>query len=294
MKVNTYIVLVSILILAFFITGCGKNKTPLDRLIVATSIQPFAGFIEKIGGEKVEVMVMVPAGADPHTYEPKPSQMKALSDASMYVSVAAGLEFELVYMEKLVAINPDMLVVKGSQGIELIAGTEHESEVSVAGSSNPHTWLSPKLAMQIIRTICNGLIQVDPGNQSFYEHNRDIYLDEISQLDKDISTGLASVQNRRFMVVHPAWTYFAREYNLEEIAIEVDGKEPSAQSMAQLIDEAIAFNIKVVFASPQFNQKSAKSIAQAIGGRVVLADNLARDYVPNMRYVFGEMQAAME
>lgn len=294
MKIIPPVLLASILILTSLITGCGKNDYPVDGLIVATSIQPLAGFIEKVGGEKVSVMVMVPSGADPHTYEPKPSQMKALSNASMYVSVAAGLEFELVYMDKLIDINPGMLVVNSSQGIELIAGTEHEEEGREADLSNPHTWLSPKLALHIVRTICNGLIQVDPDSRSFYESNRDVYLTELWQLDSDISTGLAAVQNRRFMVFHPAWTYFARDYNLEEIAIEVDGKEPSAQSMALLIDEAKANSIKVVFASPQFNQKSAESIAQAIGGRVVLVDSLARDYIPNMRYVLSEMLAAME
>ncbi len=291
MKFILPILLASILLVAS-ITGCGQNGDSGGRLVIATSIEPLAGFIEKIGGDGVDVLVMVPVGADPHTYEPRPSQMKALSKAAAYFSVDAGLEFGLVYMNKLSGINPDMLVVKCSQGVDLISGSGHDGEEGE--TFNPHYWLSPRIVLRIVDTICSGLIQVDPDNRSFYEQNRDQYLDEIQKLDDDISAGLSGVLNRRFMVFHPAWTYFAREYDLQEIAIEVEGKEPSAQALVHLIDEARAYNIKVVFASLQFSQKSAEYIAQSIGGRVVLVDGLARDYIPNMRYMLGEMLAAME
>jgi zinc transport system substrate-binding protein len=124
--------------------------------------------------------------------------------------------------------------------------------------------------------------------------NRDTYLDKLDELDKEISDKLADVQNRAFIVFHPSWGYFASDYNLEQIAIEVDGKEPSAQDIAHVIEEAKDHNIKVVFASPQFNPQSAEVIAREIDGRVILIDNLARDYIENMQAVLDELSQAME
>ncbi len=283
-------IIMALILLVEALGGCTVQESSTDRLVIATSIEPLAGFIEKIGGEKVEVLVMVPAGADPHTYEPMPDQMKSLSRAVMYASVGAGLEFELVYLDKLFDINPHMLKVDCSDGIDLLQETSGTEERSL----NPHYWLSPRNALRVISNLCDGLVQIDPDNRVFYKENCDAYAKEITALDNEISTGLSGVKNRYFMDFHPAWTYFAQDYNLREIAIEVEGKEPGAQSMADLIDIAKLYNVKVVFVSPQFNQKSAEAIAQAIGGRVVMVDSLARDYVPNMRYVFNEMLRSME
>ena len=282
--------------------GCGKAANPADKIGVVVTILPQVEFVENVGGEKVDVTVMVPLGAGPHTYEPLPSQMKALARAEMYAKVGSGVEFELVWLEKLVSTNKEIVLVDCSTGIQLIqmAGDQdHEDEQSEEelhspGAMDPHIWMSPLNAKIMVQNICDGLVQVDPGNRAFYERNRDAYLQELTALDQDVREGLSGVTNRRFMVYHPSFGYFAKEYNLTMLPIEEEGKEPTPAGIVHLIEQAKEDNIKVIFASPQFNPRSAEVIADEIGGRVVLIDSLARDYVANLRTVLSELVQAME
>jgi zinc transport system substrate-binding protein len=146
----------------------------------------------------------------------------------------------------------------------------------------------------MVRNICAGLIEIDPGNRRYYEQNRDAYLQQLAEIDREIIDSLAEVENRRLMVYHPAFGYFAREYDLTMISIEKEGKEPTAASLAHLIEQAKAYDIRVIFAEPQFDPKSAEVIAKAIGGRVVLIDALAKDYIGNLRLIRNEMLTALE
>ena len=280
-------------VLVFSATACAPEVETDDRVGVVVTILPQAEFVENVGGEKVRVTVMVPPGASPHTYEPTPSQMTALAKAEMYAKVGSGVEFELVWMDKLLATNPDMLVVDCSRGIELqemVAEDEHEH----SEREDPHIWMSPANAQIMVRNICAGLIGVDPENKGYYEQNRDAYLQQLAEIDREIRDGLAGVENRRLMVYHPAFGYFTREYDLIMIPIEKEGKEPTAAGLAHLIEQAKAHDIRVIFAEPQFDPKSAEVIAEAIGGRVVLIDTLAKDYIGNLRLIMNEMLSALE
>ncbi len=172
-------------------------------------------------------------------------------------------------------------------------GEEYEWEED-HGAMDPHIWLSPLNAKIMVQNIYEGLVQVDPGNRAYYEQNRDTYLQKLTKLDQDIREDLSRVNNRKFMVYHPAFGYFAKEYNLTLLPIEAEGKEPTAVGMAHLIEQAKEHNIRVIFASPQFNPQSAEVIAKAIDGRVVFIDSLARDYIVNMRLLLGELIQAME
>ncbi|KPK47214.1 MAG: hypothetical protein AMJ77_03845 [Dehalococcoidia bacterium SM23_28_2] len=276
--------------------GDGEETDSAGKLGVVVSIAPQAEFVEKVGGENVDVTVMVPSGASPHAYEVTPGQMKALAEAEMYAKVGSGVDFEVVWMDRLEAANDDMLVVDCSEGVQLIpmAGEDEPEEADHQGAMDPHIWLSPPNAKSMVENIYAGLLQVDPENKAYYESNRDAYLRELTELDQDIKDGLAGVTNRRFMVYHPAFGYFAEEYDLTMLPIEEEGKEPTAAGIAHLIDEAKEHNIKVIFVSPQFNPQSAKVIAGEIGGSVVSIDPLARDYVENLRIVLGELVQAME
>jgi zinc transport system substrate-binding protein len=285
------LVLITCLIVAA--AACPQQTEANTKLGVVITILPQAEFVENIGGDKVDITVMVPPEASPHTYEPTPSQMAALSQAKLYAKVGSGVEFELTWMDKLIAQNEDMLVVDCSKGIELqpmTAGDEDEP----AGGMDPHIWMSPINAQTMVRNIADGLIQVDPDNREYYEQNRDAYLEKLAQLDQDIRDGLAGVQNRVFMVYHPAFGYFASCYDLTMLPIEAEGKEPTPAGLQHLIEQAKEHNIRVVFAEPQFNPQSAKVIADAIDGRVVLINPLARDYIENMRILTGELVQAME
>jgi zinc transport system substrate-binding protein len=280
-------------VLVFSATACAPEVETSDKVGVVVTILPQAEFVENVGGEKVRVTVIIPPGASPHTYEPTPSQMTALAKAEMYAKVGSGVEFELVWMDKLLATNPDMLVVDCSRGIELqemVAEDEREH----SEREDPHIWMSPVNARIMVRNICAGLIETDPGNRRYYEQNRDAYLQQLAEIDREIIDSLAGVENRRLMVYHPAFGYFTRDYGLTMISIEKEGKEPTAASLAHLIEQAKAYDIRVIFAEPQFDSKSAEVIAKAIGGRVVLIDALAKDYIGNLRLIRNEMLTALE
>lgn len=283
--------------LMFAVLSCAPEEEKDEKVGVVVTVLPQAEFVESVGGEKVSVTVMVPPGASPHTYEPKPVQMAALAEAEMYAKVGSGVEFELVWLDKLIAANKEMIVVDCSKGVELQEAEpdgEHEGEHENHSRMDPHIWMSPLNAQIMVRNICNGLIEVDPESRSYYEQNRDDYLQQLTEIDRKMRDGLAEVKNRRFMVYHPAFGYFASEYNLEMIAIEEEGKEPTAAGLVRLIEKAKAYDIRVIFAEPQFNPKSAEVIAEAIGGKVVLIDSLARDYIDNLRLILREMLPVME
>jgi zinc transport system substrate-binding protein len=232
---------------------------------------------------------MVPPGADPHTTELTPSKMTEVAEAKMYAKVGSGIEFELSYMDKIEAVNKNMLVVDCSKGIELVTSVDPNEP-----GMDPHIWVSPLNAKIMVQNICDGLVQVDPANKDYYEQNRDAYLQKLDSLDQEIRSSLANIKNRAFIVLHPSWGYFAKDYDLEQIPIEIGGKEPSAQDITRIIDEAKQRNIKIIFASPQFNPQMAEVIANEIGGKVVLIDPLAKDYIDNLRMVLDEMVQAME
>lgn len=283
--------------LAFLNISCQGVSQRVEKIGVVVTILPQADFVQNVGGEKVDITVMVPPGADPHTYELTPSQMVKVSKAKIYAKVGSGVEFELAWMDKIIAQNKAMLVTDCSKGIQMREMEEYhhdEDNGEHHQGEDPHIWLSPKNAKLMVGNICSGLIQVDPQNEAYYTRNRDEYLAKLDALDKDIQEGLSGLRNRRFIVFHPAWGYFAKDYNLEQIPIEIGGKEPSAKDIANLIQKAEEQNIKIIFASPEFNPRSAEVIAKEIGGRVVFIDSLAKDYINNMRLVLNELVQAME
>jgi len=286
-----------LLALTLAATACQRPDWHDQRIGVMVTLLPQVEFVEAVGGERVEAKAMVPPGADPHTYELNPSQLVQVSKARMYAKVGSGVEFELTWMDKLIAQNKNMLVVDCSKGIQLIRATEDENG-TVSGEtylgSDPHIWLSPPNVKIMVENIYQGLIQLDPEGEMYYTQNKDEYLAKLDNLDRDIRAGLAGIKNRRFIVFHPAWGYFAKEYGLEQLAIEIGGKEPSARDIANLVKLAKENNIKVIFASPQFNPQSAEIIAREIGGRVVFIDALAKDYIGNMRLVLDGFVQSME
>lgn len=299
----TIAVVFLITLLAITAISCSTEKTDTGKVVVAVTLLPQAGFVEAIASDKVEVVVMVPPGASPHTYEVTPAQMTQLSKAKMYAKVGSPVEFELAWMDKLIAQNKAMLVVDCSQGIQLMemAEEEHEHEHEAEAESDhehegldPHIWLSVKNAKIMVQNICDGLVQIDPSNKTYYEDNCADYIDELDELDSELADDLSGVTNRHFIVFHPAFGYFARDYNLTQIAVEQGGKEPVADYIVRLIEEAKEHDIKVVFVSPQYSTKSAETIAKEIGGQVVIIDPLAKDFIENMHAIEAAMKQAMQ
>jgi len=287
--ISTVLMLLLTISLIAAAVGCNRETETTGKTVVAVTILPQAGFVEAIGGDKVEVVVMVPPGASPHTYEVTPDQMTKLSNAKMYAKVGSPVEFELAWMDNLIAVNKSMLVVDCSQGIDLTKSQDPDEP-----GLDPHIWLSVRNAKIMAQNICDGMVQVDAANKSYYEKNCANYLENLTKLDSELTNDLSGVKNRNFIVFHPAFGYFARDYNLQQIGVEQDGKEPDADYIVRLIKEAKAHGIRVVFVSPQYSTRSAESIAKEIGGKVVIIDPLAKDFVDNMRAIESAMKQAMK
>jgi zinc transport system substrate-binding protein len=268
-----YIVLIGALLL--FTAGCSTGTgtdTIADRIVVAVSILPQAEFVESVGREHVEVIVMIPPGASPASYEPAPEQMLDLARADMYVKVGSPLPFEQVYLSRLVDQNPDMRIVDSSAGIGIV-------------DNDPHIWNSPSNVMVMTGHIAAGLSEVDPQNEDEYHKNAAEYIQQLAELDSEIKGILRESEGKAFMVFHPSWGYFSRDYGLVQIPIETEGKEPSAKELQELIQVAKSGNITVIFVSPQTSMASPQLIAQQINGEVVIADPLAPDFSANLRDV---------
>ncbi len=267
-----------------------------ESIIVAVSVLPQAEFVDKVGGDKVKTVVIIPPGADPHTYEPSPKEIANVSKASMYVIVGVDMPFEEVWINRFESINSGTLIVNSSNGIKLreLAAHDHHEEEGVeehAGESeanneetelDPHIWTSPTNTKIMVENIYEGLAKIDPENKTYYAQNRDAYLKELDALDARIREKLEGKTERNFIVYHPAWGYFAADYNLTMIPVEIEGKEPSAQDLAKLVDLSKEKHVKIIFIQPQTSTQSAQAVAEEIGGEVVAVDPLAKDYIANM------------
>jgi zinc transport system substrate-binding protein len=268
-----------------------------EPIPVFVSIPPQKYFVEKIGGSFVQVSVMVPPGANPHIYEPRPTQMTALSKSKIYFAI--GVTFETVWLPKFAKLNPKMQIVHTDRGIdkmEMVAHHHEEEDVAgdkdsaksasleeSAGTLDPHVWVAPPEVRIIARNIQEALAEIDPANSGIYQSNLETFLKEIDKLDKDLTEIFKGKKGLKFMVYHPAWGYFARAYGLEQVPVEIEGKEPKPGQLKDLITQSKKDGIKVIFVQPQFSTKSAETIAKAIGGQVIAADNLREDWERNLR-----------
>ena len=288
----------SILSIPLFLMACTAAPLPAsDKLDITVSILPQKYFVERIGGNLVNVNVMVGPGEEPHTFEPQPSQMQALSNSQIYFTI--GVEFENAWLNKFKDANPNLQFVDCSAGIEKIAisGDEHsadDGETDTHGEMDPHIWLSPANGKIIAQTIATALSDMDSENSAVYQNNLDAFLQDIESLDHEISSSLQSLPSRQFITFHPAWGYFARDYDLEQIAIEVGGSEPSAAELADLIRFAKQQDIHFIFAEPEFSTKSAETIAQEIGGEVILVSPLEENWLENMNLIASHLKQVLQ
>ncbi len=261
------------------------------KLTVFVSILPQKYFVEKIGGDRVDVHVMVKPGASPAVYEPRPLQMEILSTADVYFAI--GVPFEKVWLDRLSAANPGMRIVATYAGTKRFEMGKDRHGGGHSHSFDPHIWTSPPLVTLQARHILTTLQKLDPANYQAYEKNFKGFVIEIVDLDADIRGHLKELAHRRFMVFHPSWRYFADAYDLEQIPVEKEGDSPKPAELIGLIEQARTHQIDTVFVQPQFSDKSARLIAGEIGGDVVTADPLAPDWAENLRHVARELAAAL-
>ena len=269
-------------------------------LRVFVSVLPMQTFVEKIGGEHVEVHAMVQQGYSPATYDPTPQQIVALAKAKLYIRT--GVPFEHAWMQRIRSASPDMeiLDVRERLALRTLEAHEHEHEHEHHHESpgttalDPHVWTSPVMAKQMAGNIRDALSLLDPAHASDFARNHDAFVAELDSLDRDIHALLDPLTQRRFLVFHPSWGYFADAYNLVQVPIEHEGKQPGARALSTLIDRARKENIRVVFVQPQFDRRQAQQIAAAIGGKVIAVDPLAPDYIDNLRRVAQQFAQALQ
>lgn len=313
------------------------------QLPVTVSIPPQKYMVESIGGDLVNVTVMVPPGADPHTYEPRPSQLRALASSPLYFAIgvpfedvwldrmasAGGKGLTIVHMEKGLAQLPATALAgddTASTGVANVAAgntaqhavmpessnvpqqiTEQEkasgspyphhddagtaAATAAAGhdheGADPHIWLSPMHVKHMGIAIRNALVKADPANAPIYRKNYRAFAEKLDALDLRLNERLSQipVEKRRFLVFHPAWNYFAHSYGLEEVPIEVEGREPGPRQLMNIIDLARKERISVIFVQPQFSRRAAEAIAKQIGATLVDADPLAENWAENLEKV---------
>ena len=293
------------IVIIIFIVLMGQSGAAADRVAVFVSIVPQKYFVQQIGKDLVDVRIMVPPGASPSTYEPRPRQMTELAASRIYFAI--GVAFENTWLDKIAAVNPGMRVVHTDNGIEKIPMDAHPHADQVGrreshsdedahghGGLDPHIWLSPPLVTIQARTILAALQEIDSEHQNTYAANYRDFISRIDKLDADLKKTFVGRQNLQFMVFHPAWGYFARAYGLRQVPIEIEGKKPKLALLKESIEHAREKGIRVVFVQPQFSRKSAEIVAREIGGRVVVADPLAEDWMANLAAVAASFKAALK
>lgn len=269
-----------------------------EGLKVFVSILPQKYFVEQIGRDKVDVEVMVQPGSSPHTYEPKPRQMAALSNSRLYFAI--GVTFEKVWLKRILSANPSLKIVKTDEGIEKIPmiSHSHDEEEGRArhshGEPDPHIWLSPPLVLTQARNVLAALQEADPGNYDFFESNYKAFASKIMDLDSELRDIFRGKAGMAFLVFHPAWGYFAKAYGLKQVPIETEGKEPKPAQLQGLLRKAKEKGIRVVFLQPQVPSRSAEKAAKELGGQIITVDPLALDWAQNLKEVASKFREALK
>jgi len=297
MKKTLILLLVLISVTVCWLPALGNAEK--SRISVFVSILPQSYFLERIGGDRVSVEVLVGEGQSPHTYEPTPRQMAKLAEAKAWFLI--GVPFERGLVKKIRQFHRSLVIVETQKGVpyRYLAGHDHRNDghghgteqgVKSAGTPDPHIWMSPKLVKIQAQNIHDALCLLDPAHKQQYAINLKSFQEDLDGLDARIARSLAPLKGKKMYVFHPAFGYFADSYGMIQVPIEIEGKEPGARQMTELIERAKKDGVKVIFVQQQFSKKSADVVAKSIGGTVVPINPLSKEYLTNLE----KMAAAVE
>ncbi len=276
------LVALSLLMLA----GCSADQntaTPGDetpKATIAVSIVPEQTFVKAVAGDLVDVVVMIPPGSNPENYAPTPQEMVKLSDAVLYFAIGVPTEKANI-LPDIHDLNPQIQVVDLPAAVARV----YPEREFTPGERDPHIWLSPQRAKIIVASIADELSKMDPLNADTYRANAETYQQQLEQLDNNIKSSLAGLEQKSFIVYHPALGYFADDYNLQMVSIEEEGKNATADHIQEIIDLAQSKGIKVIFYQASVSSKQADAIAEDIGGYTEQIDPLAVDYIDNLQKI---------
>jgi len=270
------------------VLATGLGSAAAAGIPVFVSIPPQAYFVERLGGGRVAVEVLVEGARSPHHFEATPRQVARLAKARAYFAV--GIPFEGRLLAKVKASRPDLLVVETQKGIPCRAVEGDEGHGGGEGGCDPHTWLSPRLVKIQARNIHEALVGLDPAGRRIYDANLAAFLAELDALDARLARTLAPLRGRRIYVYHGAFGHFADAYGLIQVPVERGEREAGPRRLARLVAEARRDKVRAIFVQPQYPRRGAEAVARAVGAEVVPLDPLARDYAANLE----RMAAAVE
>ncbi len=300
------IVLLATVVVARF--GLPRSGTGDGLMVVAVTIPPQADLVERIAGDGVRVEIAVPPGRDPHVFSPSPRQVMELSRAAVYFRIGMPLEDQLLPRlgggaMRTVDTTADIhrrsftdgegAPCDGHHHGHSHEGHGHDCEAH-AGHPDPHVWLAPALLAIQADRMSEALCEVDPAGAELYRANLQKLKKRLDEVDAEIAAMLAPYRGQAFYVFHPSFGYFAEAYGLRQMAVELEGKSPSPRQLRTLITQAKTDGVKVIFVQPQFDQRSAESIASAIGGSVVVIDPLRKNVVDNLVDIAAQLQRGFE
>jgi zinc transport system substrate-binding protein len=259
-----YLPLVGLFIISTVFTATGWAGP--EKLKVTVSILPQAYFVERIGGDRVDVKVIMPKYADHDTYEPTPKQLVALSRSDLYIKIGMPhFIFEQKYITPILREHKGIAVVNMSEGIPQL-------------EDDPHIWISPHTVRLAALNIEKALAGRDPAHKDAFRRNLDGFLRQIEDLDNKIKKLLERKKGAAFIIFHPALGYFAEHYGLKQLVIETEGKSPSALHLRRIADEARRKNVRHILMQKGFDQRSAKAIAGQVGADLVEIDPMEKDW----------------
>lgn len=282
-KALTLILLAVFITGSVLLTGCTAKKTAPTagsntKPVVAVSIVPQETFVKAVSGDRVNTVVMIPPGYNPENYAPSPQEMTGLSKANLYFAIGVPAETANILPE-IKDFNPNVKIVD----LAAAAAAVYPEREFAPGSRDPHIWLSPLRVKVMVQTIAEELASLDPDNADFYQSNAENYLAELDELNENIKASLGGLENKSFVVYHPAFGYFADDYGLQMVAIEEEGKEATAAGIQEVVDLAREEHIQVVFYQAENSSRQADTIARELGGYTEMVAPLDADYIHNLQ-----------
>lgn len=269
-----------LLLITSLICGSCRQSVVSSSKEISVSILPQKYIVERIAGNLFTVSVLMPPGSNHETYEPTPKVMKSLAGSRLYFSLG-WLDFERTWMPRFAEMYPDMKIVNTSEGGQLIKSTEHGHGDNADGI-DPHTWLSPRYVKIQASAVTAALTQMDPEHRGIFEANLHLFSAQLDSLDSVFTKRFATHKGMKFLIYHPSLAYFARDYDLTQVSLETDGKEPSAAHLGNLIEMARKDGIHSILISREFDSRNAETLAREINGKVVVFDPMAGDLLSNM------------
>ena len=258
-------------------------------LQVVVSLAPIMTLVEQLGGEQVQVHTLIKPGTNPHHFHPSPQQISQVAQADLYVR--AGVPFETLWLPRIQATHPNIQIIDAPVCSD--HPIEHDHHAEHAEEIDPHFWTDPLQMRAYARIISNTLAELKPDQAAIFQQRYTQVAAQLTVLDQDIRQLLTPLDNRRFMVWHPAWGHFAATYGLTQIAIQEAEKQPGAKTIVRLIEQAKTDDIQVILIQPQIKHQLANRIAQDMAMTIIPADPLAANYINNLRELAHQLAQAL-